>query len=112
MGTDVIYQGARSAVGLFFLYGAKALQPIPPLDPSRGMSAAILMTMAIVLWLTVEFFDVYFRRFDPTRRRRKKPQRRDPARDIVSNLVQEILSALGMASTNRGASGRNHSRRK
>ena len=108
MGTDVIYQGARSAAAAFFAYGAKAIQPIPPLDPSRSMDAALLMSMAVALWVIIEFFDIYFRRLDPTTRRR----RGNLGRDIVSNLVHEIGSTLGMAPTNRRASGRNYSKRK
>lgn len=107
MGTDIIYQGVRSAIAMFFVDGARALQPIPPLDPSRGMVSAVFMMMAVVLWVTVEYFDIYFRRLDPTKRRRTKWRR-----EIVLNLVREIMIVLGVASINRGAIGGNSNRRR
>ena len=112
MGTGVISQGARGAVGMFFLYGVRALQPVPPLDPSRGMASALLMAMAIVLWLTVEFFDIYFRRLDPTKRIRGKSKPQNLMWQIVFNLVQQILIALGMASTSHNSIVGNSSRRR
>ena len=111
METDVFYRSARTMVGSFFLYGAHTVQPIPPLDPSRGMSAAVLMTMAVALWVMVEFLDIYFRWLDTTKRGRKQAQWRNLARDIISNVVQDILSTLGMAPS-RGATDRNRSKRR
>jgi len=110
VGTDFLSQGARTAVGAFFVYGAKSVQPVPPIDPSRGMSAAVLMGMAVALWVMIEFLDIYFKRLDTTKRR--KPPRRNLTQEIASNLVQDILSTLGMAPASRGANGRNRSRRK
>jgi len=110
--TDFIYQGARTAAGAFFVWGAKTLAPPPDLNASRAMLAAFLVMVALALWTMIEHLAAA-RLLDSTRKRKgKKPRRRNLAPVVVSNLVQDILSALGMAPANRGAGGRTHGRRR
>ena len=112
MDTDVIYNGARTAAGAFFVYGAQTLRPPPPLDSSRAMLAAFLVMVALALWMIIEQLAAA-RLLDPMRKRKgKKPRRRKLARSIIPNLVQDILSAFGITTANRGIGGRNSSSRK
>jgi hypothetical protein len=76
------------------------------------MLAAFLVMVALALWTMIEHLAAA-RLLDSTRKRKgKKPRRRNLAPVVVSNLVQDILSALGMAPANRGAGGRTHGRRR
>jgi hypothetical protein len=94
---NVIYQGACSAIGAFFVYAGKELMPPPPIDSSRIMLAAYLVTIALVLWVSVESIASTFRNDPldppdpPTRRKGRKPQRHNLARDIVSNVVSRFF---------------------
>jgi len=111
MDTDVIYQGARGAAGAFFLYGAQTLKPPPPLDSSRAMLAAFLVTVALALWMMIEQLASSKSLGSTGKRKNGKPRRRNAARGIVFSLVHDILSALGVAPMSRGVSGGNHGRR-
>jgi hypothetical protein len=112
VATGVIYQGARGAVVTFFVYGGKELVPPPPLDQSRAMLAAFLVTIALVLWVTIEQLGFSL---DPMPKGKgKKPKRRrsSSAWGNVSGLVRDIFSAFGIAPAAGDLTGGDASRRK
>jgi hypothetical protein len=106
VSTDAISQGARTAVGAFFVYGAKELAPPPPLDTDRFLIAACLVMMALVLWVIVEWVENYFQ-LDTTRKR--KPKKTNSA---WRNMGWQVFSLFGLAPDNRGGSGSSQKRRK